>query len=134
MTVAVMLVCLPLLALALRARSSHALAWREAALAATALWGAYLTIVTECLSAARLLTTPWLFACWAALALGAGGVPVLARVARWLARGGARWRMLAARVGQAVLAAPGRARRGGRHPGADARDRASPLLPIRPIR
>jgi hypothetical protein len=72
MLVAVMLVCLPLLALALLSGpygQGREGGWRAALLAASALWAGYLSIVTEVLGAARLLTTPWLLACWAALAL-----------------------------------------------------------------
>lgn len=69
MPAAVMLLCLPLLVFALLA-GSHVGGWRVALLAASALWGAYLTAICEILGAARLLTAPWLFSCWTALALG----------------------------------------------------------------
>lgn len=71
--VAVMLVCLPLLVLAVLAgqrAASHGAGWRDGVLSASTLWAAFLAIVTECLGAAHLLTRFWLYACWAALALG----------------------------------------------------------------
>ncbi len=58
MLVVVALLCLPLIALALRTWRG-AMGWRETLLAASALWGAYLTAVCELLSAAHALTASW---------------------------------------------------------------------------
>ncbi|HEX9039300.1 MAG TPA: DUF2142 domain-containing protein [Ktedonobacterales bacterium] len=69
MLVAIMLVCLPLLALALRS-SGLAVGWRETLLAASAVWGAFLALLTEGLGAARLLTGNGIGAGWLLLALG----------------------------------------------------------------
>jgi hypothetical protein len=68
MLVTVALLCMPLIALALRAWRGD-IGWRETLLAASVLWGTYLTAVCEVLGALKLLTAPWLIACWAALAL-----------------------------------------------------------------
>lgn len=68
MLAVVALFCLPLIALALRAWHGS-MGWRESLLTASALWGAYLTIVCEALSAAHALTTAWLAACWLPLLL-----------------------------------------------------------------
>src|SRR5579859_6562546 len=68
MLVVAPLLCLPLIALALRAWRG-AMGWRETLLAASALWGAYLTAVCELLSAAHALTAQWLTAAWAPLLL-----------------------------------------------------------------